>query len=91
MAQTHEHDWIDIRDGTAACAVQDCQALRHVHRYTQDTRGRWWCGCGAWTPKPPSPPEQVGDLSGYNQRQPKPCGPRKPSEPRRVPKPVGWR
>jgi hypothetical protein len=85
---THAHDWIEADDGTASCGVAGCRALRHEHRYIQDTRGRWSCVCGAWTPKPPPPPERAADLSAYNVR---PLIPRKPRMPRSTRKPMGSR
>lgn len=85
VADAHVHDWTDRGDGTTACAVESCQAMRHEHQYVQDLRGRWGCACGAWTPKPPPQPDQAADLSRYNVRQ------LKPRRPRTARKTVGWR
>ncbi|MGH8908112.1 MAG: hypothetical protein ACRD0K_16765 [Egibacteraceae bacterium] len=64
MADAHAHDWIDIGGGATACAVKGCQALRHAHQHSQDTRGQWLCAYGSWTPQPSTPHGQVSDLSG---------------------------
>jgi hypothetical protein len=72
----HTHDWINQGQGTTACAATGCRAVRHEHRYTQHAGGQWRCGCGAWTPKPPQPPDRVIDLSTYNVGQFTPRRPR---------------